>query len=272
MVKTNDVDAAGRLTGARTVSSEGSKAWTGRARLGSFWALHRGAIGDNELHAHHALQFTAVSGVLSVSLGGKRIATPGIFIASMRRHKLAAVENAGSLYVDAASPIGRGLSEVFASRSPRLDPREVAVFNDLDVEAVSDAVLVSRLGTLFGLNGAQRPLDARLMKALAVLEADLEESSPSLRQLSNDVQLSEGRLSRLFHREMGMPYRPYRRWRRVQQALNLLERGANLTEAAIGAGFSDSAHFSRTFRQLFGVTPSAIAPLVRRRTADSFKP
>ena len=272
MVKTDNRDAAGRLTGARTVSSEGSKAWTGRARLGSFWALHRGAIGDNELHAHHALQFTAVNGVLSVTLGGKRIATPGIFIASMRSHKLAAVEDAVSLYVDAASPIGRWLSEVFASRSPRLDPHEVAVLNGLDVEAVSDAVLVSRLRTLFAeSNAAGRPLDVRLTKALAVLEADLE-GSPSLRRLSNDVQLSEGRLSRLFHREMGMPYRPYRRWRRVQQALSLLERGANLTEAAIGAGFSDSAHFSRTFRQLFGVTPSAIAPLVRRRTADSFKP
>jgi AraC-like DNA-binding protein len=35
-------------------------------------------------------------------------------------------------------------------------------------------------------------------------------------------------------------------------------RGTNLTEAAISAGFSDSAHFSRLHREIFGVTPSYI--------------
>jgi AraC-like DNA-binding protein len=32
----------------------------------------------------------------------------------------------------------------------------------------------------------------------------------------------------------------------------------SLTEAADAAGFADSAHFSRTFRAMFGLTPSQI--------------
>jgi len=34
--------------------------------------------------------------------------------------------------------------------------------------------------------------------------------------------------------------------------------GASLTEAAHAAGFFDSAHFSRTFRQTFGFAPSTV--------------
>ena len=34
-------------------------------------------------------------------------------------------------------------------------------------------------------------------------------------------------------------------------------RGMNLTDAAVNAGFTDSAHFSHTFRSIVGMSPSA---------------
>jgi AraC-like DNA-binding protein len=34
--------------------------------------------------------------------------------------------------------------------------------------------------------------------------------------------------------------------------------GGNLTEASIHAGFTDSAHFSHTFKAMFGNAPSTI--------------
>jgi AraC-like DNA-binding protein len=34
--------------------------------------------------------------------------------------------------------------------------------------------------------------------------------------------------------------------------------GASLTEAAHAAGFSDSAHLSRTFRRMFGVSAASL--------------
>ncbi|WP_256227710.1 helix-turn-helix domain-containing protein [Pseudomonas sp. G5(2012)] len=55
----------------------------------------------------------------------------------------------------------------------------------------------------------------------------------------------------------GLPLRSYARWLRLKQALQHLTKGARLTDAAHQAVFSDSAHFSRTFRALLGIDPSS---------------
>ena len=41
-------------------------------------------------------------------------------------------------------------------------------------------------------------------------------------------------------------------------AVERMADGASLTEAAHEAGFADSAHFSRTFRRMFGLAPSSL--------------
>ena len=42
----------------------------------------------------------------------------------------------------------------------------------------------------------------------------------------------------------------------------LFRSGGDLTEAALAAGFSDAAHLSRTFRAMFGLSPSLLLPFV----------
>ncbi len=49
-------------------------------------------------------------------------------------------------------------------------------------------------------------------------------------------------------------------WARIKRAVRATQRGANATEAALDAGFSDSAHLSRTFRAMFGLPPSLVLP------------
>ena len=53
--------------------------------------------------------------------------------------------------------------------------------------------------------------------------------------------------------ETGLPFRTYVLWRRLMKAVEIRAAGESLTEAAHQAGFSDSAHFSRTFLRMFGV-------------------
>lgn len=80
----------------------------------------------------------------------------------------------------------------------------------------------------------------------------------TLTQLAAHVYLSESRLSHLFKEEIGIPIQRYLLWYKVVQTGLNIGRGMSLTDAAEDAGFADSAHFSRTFRAMFGSSPSQI--------------
>lgn len=99
--------------------------------------------------------------------------------------------------------------------------------------------------------------DPRVEKVRRLLLRNLEHP-PGVDWLARKAALSVSRLQHLFKDELGLSLSQYLLWLRVGKAVQLLERGVSLTEAAIAAGFSDSAHFSRTFRKMFGQRPSAM--------------
>lgn len=99
--------------------------------------------------------------------------------------------------------------------------------------------------------------DARIRKIVDLICAKPFENY-SLEELSDKVNLSIPRLVELFKHEMGVPIRKYRMWRRFFSACESIATHSNITEAAHAAGFSDSAHFSRNFCDMFGVNPRAI--------------
>jgi len=72
--------------------------------------------------------------------------------------------------------------------------------------------------------------------------------------IAQDLALSESRFLHLFKQEMNIAWRPYLLWRRLLCAANAMVKGRNATEAAHIAGFSDSAHLSRTFKKMFGLS------------------
>jgi AraC-like DNA-binding protein len=84
----------------------------------------------------------------------------------------------------------------------------------------------------------------------------------SLAALAAVARLSPGRFMHAFTEAVGIPLRPYLRWLMLERAGAALASGAPLGEAAYAAGFADAAHMTRTFRRMFGVSPSE----VRRRS------
>ena len=64
--------------------------------------------------------------------------------------------------------------------------------------------------------------------------------------------LSPSRFQHLFTEQIGVPFRRYRSWNRMRQAIREILRGHNFTTAAHATGFTDSAHFSHEFRKTFG--------------------
>lgn len=93
-------------------------------------------------------------------------------------------------------------------------------------------------------------------RVLRYLREAPPDADSSLAALAAVAGLSTGRFMHAFTAAVGIPLRPYLRWLKLERAAAALAAGASLGEAAYGAGFADAAHMTRTFRRLFGVTPS----------------
>ncbi|WP_228815646.1 AraC family transcriptional regulator [Nocardia puris] len=79
---------------------------------------------------------------------------------------------------------------------------------------------------------------------------------PSLNDLATNIGISASRLSHIFSAQVGLPYAAWRRWIRLQLGFTVVRDGGTLTQAAHTAGFSDSAHLTRTCRDLIGISPT----------------
>ena len=82
-------------------------------------------------------------------------------------------------------------------------------------------------------------------------------------RLGKRAGLSPSRFLHLFKAETGVPLRRYRIWNRIGAASRAIAEGRTLTEAAHGAGFASSAHFSTAFRDMFGMMPSELFTALR---------
>jgi len=93
---------------------------------------------------------------------------------------------------------------------------------------------------------------------MVALASERLDTPVSLAEVAAHVGLSNGRARHLFVEHTGMPFRTYRLWLRLMRAVELFAMGSSLTEAAHGAGFSDSSHLSRTFRRMFGIAADSL--------------
>ena len=81
------------------------------------------------------------------------------------------------------------------------------------------------------------------------------ERNSRLGVIASKVGLSHSRFSHLFAATVGGAPARYRRWRRLWIAAERLAQGERIVDAALDAGFSDSAHLTRTFVEMLGITP-----------------
>lgn len=115
----------------------------------------------------------------------------------------------------------------------------------------------TKLLSLFIPPAPQPAIDPRVQKVMQFIAAHPMQH-PDTQQLADMAGLSPSRLQHLFSDHTGMPIRRYLLWQRIRCVLEAVHGGVNLTEAAHEAGFADSAHFSRTFRDMTGITPSDV--------------
>ena len=95
-----------------------------------------------------------------------------------------------------------------------------------------------------------------LRAILKLMESNIEEPL-GIDDLAHYAQVSRRQVDRLFHRYMkSTPSRYYLELRITRARRLLLQTNAPITTVAIACGFTGAPHFSRSYRDFFGVSPS----------------
>lgn len=229
-------------------------------------------IGDgleNDEHSHHALQITInlEPNEFTLRQGDSEFVTQGIVIhPNAVHHVVSSDEWRAVLLLDAQTQYSQQIKQRFLSTakaySLSVDDLNFCrtLLHDFRARAQSAETADNAISTIIDrLAGpVHHPeMDPRIEKALSYIH-HAQGKALTLNQLAEHVCLSESRLSHIFKAEIGIPIQRYLLWYKVVQTAFNIGRGMTLTDAAEEAGFADSAHFSRTFRAMFGTTPSQI--------------
>ena len=265
-------------TGTKSSETEERAGQAGRSRtagIGRLYMWNSGMLligqntGATAVHSHHAVQISLKNScaLFFRSEQGDWTEYRGVVITPDYPHAFDGLhETVAHLFVEPESREGRALLE-------RLGATGIVPAVDSDVDAsvpllfdawarTRDAatMIAAAQRVIQRFAGGVEPvslIDDRVARAVAYLKQNLGRAI-SLDEVASAVNLSPSRFRHLFVEETGMALRPYILWLRFQRAWELISAGHNLTTAAHGAGFADSAHLSRTSRRMFGIPPVAL--------------
>ena len=208
--------------------------------------------------AAHANEVTCIlagrRGAVSVESGGRRITGDVLIVQAGVAHAVRCAEGgARVLFLDGlAWSAANGLAERLDGTMASLSMDVIARNNDAQGE------LRARIA-----HGSAMDCSRAMAEILRHLTADPMERMTQT-ELARRLGMERTRALRTFRACTGQTFRSFKRWTGLQVAARKMLQGEPVGAAALDAGFADTAHLSRTFRHLFGLTPSeAVAGLAR---------
>ncbi|WP_010662520.1 helix-turn-helix domain-containing protein [Marinilabilia salmonicolor] len=231
------------------------------------WFL--GCFDNNRKHRHYAIQLSIpINGFISVELSEKVISTESpVLIKPNISHRITSDAEQFLLLINPASTIGHFWNKIADTTVSEIDHPFVA---ELQATLNDGAMDIDERRSM--INGLIRSYDCfcdsfihrgddRINKALGYLANHINRVV-SLDEIAGICAISPDRFLHLFRGATGMTYRRAQLWARLTDAIPLMNN-YSLTETAHQAGFADSAHFSRTFRENFGFSPRQILKFSR---------
>lgn len=239
-----------------------AQAPTAKLHLSKGAALFSGAIADTEPHRHHAIQIVfGFDDAFEIQLGERKIRSRCIAIGSDVTHQFLGQEKPFLFfYAEPESDFGTLIEQKLSAGYELLDERSAFLENirqDIFAKGLSISTMKNGLRKTMDIAGDTPVRDARLTLVLSLIE-EKPDRKISVPVLADAAGLSESRLQHLFKEQIGISMKRYMLWKRMIDGINFAIKGSDLTTAAYEAGFSDAAHMSRTFKEMFGINLSKI--------------
>ncbi len=234
-----------------------------------FWFLNGilliyGKTIDTQIHKHNAIQIIWPSVNNACQINASPLDN-AIIISAETEHQLM-MQRGWIILVEPQSQCGEQLLTY-------LNTASTSIIHGLNAHQSSDLSMTSKptdvLDIVFNaltINTKTTHLNQRYVakdKRIAHLQTQLDQCFKgtcikpekwSAADVANQLALSESRFLHLFKQEMKIAWRPYLLWRRLLCAVSSMHIGQSATDAAYQSGFADSAHLSRTFKAMFGIT------------------
>lgn len=244
--------------------------WDGCIFLERGWLLYDGPVNATTAHAHHAVQIILKSQPpIALLANAEEVLVEVAAIPMDAPHAFGgAAPRVVVLYIAPETRAGRHLVAALARRQSIASWIEIAaplrgvVGGPVDSWDEARRIHETVLKRLVPLEQRARPWPPAIQRMVAMLPARLD-GALRFSEIAHELQLSESRLAHMISDHLGVPFRAYVLWLRLQRAAGEMAAGRTLTEAAHHAGFSDGAHLSRVFRRMFGIAPSELAGFAR---------
>lgn len=243
--------------------------WQGAVLIRPGVFAFTGSIGPTDTHAHHAVQLMAARDTMTVaSPEGRSTGTQFVIPADTSHRIERGADNGVAVFLDPESGAGhtaqlRARSLGWTSGAPLIpDAGELGL--DRLVSDVLEALAPDAEHT--ASTTLRHPAVQHALELLPDLVAG---GTVGTADIAARAGLSTSRLTHLFTAQVGLPLRRYALWLRLTLAIAEVAAGRDLTTAAHAAGFSDSAHLTRTCRENFGLAPSALSRNVHWHIAHS---
>lgn len=234
---------------------------------GGFLVIGQGG-GEVPGHAHHAIQvFVAMEGKAAIRATGQAWREArGLIVRPDIEHSFNAQGAAGALlFVDPESAEGAWLQSTLTQDITLVPEARVQTcatalraFWERPLEGMEVGDLIRHCVQAFCAGvPPNRKLDPRIATVLESIRGS-QDLRLSLEAAADIVHLSPGRFAHLFKEELGLPFRRYMLWRKVTRAMLSIGKERTIAAAAHSGDFSDAAHLTRTFYQMFGIPPSVL--------------
>jgi AraC-like DNA-binding protein len=206
--------------------------------IGAGYALYQGPSTGGGIHRHAAFQVAAGDDVSIVDAAGSCHRGAALVVPPMVPHRMLETTDLRTFFIEPRCAFADRLRE-------HRGVTAVPELRDLRAEDIH-----ARPST---------QLDPRLVTVMDTLA----HKKVPMPDLAEGVGLSPQRLRALARRQLGMPLASWRIWHCLGRAAQALTAGQSLADAALAGGFADQAHLTRRMREMMGLTPAVVLPLLR---------